>query len=267
VLATGRFGKHRSDQPDTHYDMFRAPLEKRFFEPTDRWQPYVYGSGALLRVSSGATKPLEAEGVDDFSTSKLFSLATGGGVYVRLSDDLKLAASIALAYSYLQNKYDFNNTYSREVLSPDDGLFFNWNLHVLTYSPTLRALYEYQWGSSLLNITLAYSQLFNDSISSSSSAINIDSASGVMWLRTAVTEPLGVEIFKAPVSLRPFVQWSNISGKAADGLNLVNLFEIGADVVLKFEEKFLFLSQMHWGGSYVTGDSFEGYHIGFGGKF
>ncbi len=88
-----------------------------------------------------------------------------------------------------------------------------------------------------------------------------------MWLRTAVTEPLGVEIFKAPVSLRPFFQWSNISGKAADGLNLVNLFEIGADVVLKFEEKFLFLSQMHWGGSYVTGDSFEGYHIGFGGKF
>jgi hypothetical protein len=42
---------------------------------------------------------------------------------------------------------------------------------------------------------------------------------------------------------------------------------MGADVVLNFEQKFLFFSQMYWGGSYVTGDSFEGYHIGFGGKF
>jgi hypothetical protein len=267
VLATGQFAKQRIDQPDTHYAMFRAPFEKRFADPGDRWQPYMYGSGALLRVSSGATKPPGAEGDDDFSTSKLFSLATGAGVYLRVSDDLRLAASVAVAYSYLQNRYDFNNTFSREVLLPDDGLFYNWNLHVLTYSPTVRALYEHLWGESLLNATLAYSQLFNDSIDSSSPAITIDSASGVMWMRASVAQPLGVEAFSAPVALRPFFQWSNISGKAADGLNLVNLFEMGADVVLNFEEKFLFFSQMYWGGSYVTGDSFEGYHIGFGGKF
>ncbi len=267
VLATGKFTKQRIDQPDTRYAMLRAPFEKRFAEPADRWQPYVYGSGALLRVSSGATKPVGSEGEDDFSTSKLFSLATGGGTYLRVSDDLRLAASVAVAYSYLQNRYDFNNTFSRDVLLPDDGLFYNWNLHVLTYSPTVRALYEHRWGELLLNATLAYSQLFNDSIHSSSQAINIDSASGVMWMRTAVTQPLGIEAFGGPVALRPFFQWSNISGKAADGLNLVNLFEMGADVVLNFEQKFLFFSQMYWGGSYVTGDSFEGYHIGFGGKF
>jgi hypothetical protein len=247
--------------------MFRAPLEKRFSDPGDRWQPYIYGSGALLRVSSGATKPVGAEGEDDFSVSKLFSLATGGGVFLRVSDDLRLAASVAVAYSYLNNRYDFNNTFSREVLSPEDGFFYNWNLHVLTYSPTLRALYESRWGESLLNATLAYSQLFNDSIHSSSPAITIDSASGVMWMRTSVTQPLGIEAFSAPVALRPFFQWSNISGKAADGLDLVNLFEMGADVVLNLEQKFLVFSQMYWGGSYVTGDSFEGYHIGFGGKF
>lgn len=267
VLASGQFAKQRIDQPDTHYSMVRAPFEKRFAAPGDRWQPFIYGSGALLRATSGATKPPGAAGDDDFSTSNLFSLGTGGGVYLRVSDDLKLAASVAVAYSYLQNRYDFNNSFSREVLSPDDGLFYNWNLHVFTYSPTVRAIYERLWGESLLNATLAYSQLFNDSISSSSPAITIDSASGIMWMRTSVTQPLGVEAFSAPVALRPFFQWSNISGKAADGLSLVNLFEIGADVVLNFEEKFLFFSQMYWGGSYVTGDSFEGYHIGFGGKF
>lgn len=267
VLSTGRFGKQRTEQPDTHYDMFRAPFEKRFSDLSDWWQPYIYGSGAILRVASGATKPPSVEGLDDFSTTKLFALATGAGVYVRLSDQLRIAASLAMAYSYLQNRYDFNNAFSREELLPDDGLFFNWNLQVLTYSPTVRVLYESQWGATLVNATLAYSQLFNDSIASSSQAINIDSASGVMLIRTAVTEPLGVELLRSPVSLRPFFQWSNISGKAADGLNLVHLFEVGADLVFKFDPKLFFLSQVHWGGSYVTGDSFEGYHIGFGGKF
>jgi hypothetical protein len=227
----------------------------------------VYGSGSILRVTSGATKPPTEEGTDDFSTTKLFTIFTGTGVYVRLSEQLRVATSLAVAYSYLRNRYDFNNSFSRDELLPDDGLFFNWNLQVLTYSPTVRVLYEYQWGESLVNATLAYSQLFNDSITSSSNAINIDSASGVMLIRTAVTEPLGLEVSKSPVSLRPFFQWSNISGKAADGLNLVHLFEVGADLVFKFDQKMLFLSQIHWGGSYVTGDSFEGYHIGFGGKF
>lgn len=267
IFSTGRFVKRRIDQPDTHYDTARTPFEIRLSEKTDRWQPYVYGSGALLKVSSGASKPPGADGEDDFSTGKLFAVAAGMGSYLRVSDDFKLSLSCALAFSHLTNRYDFNNSYSQSVLEPDNKLYYNWNMNLFTYTPTAKAIYESQWGDSIANVTLAYSQLFNDSIDSSSPAINIDSASGILWSRVSYSEPTGVEMLNADTRIRPYFQWSNISGKAAKGLDLVNLYEMGADVVFDFKEKVLVFSQMYWGGSYVTGDSFEGYHIGFGGKF
>lgn len=267
LFSTGRFAKHRLDQPDTHYDTIRAPFEVRLSEPNSRWQPYLSGSGALLQVSSGATKPAGAEGADDQSGSSLFSCAAGIGTYLRIDEHWKLSAAIQVAYSHLRNSYDFNNSSSRQNLAPEDDLYYNWSLNLFTYAPTVRALYEYQWSETFLQYTLGYSQFFNDSIGSSSSAIDIDSASGLLWNRIAVTEPTGLTVGGAPASIRPFFQWSNISGQAADGLDLVHLYEVGADVVFSFKEKFWLFSQMNWGGSYVTGDSFEGYHLGFGGKF
>jgi hypothetical protein len=267
LFSTGRFAKHRIDQPDTHYDTIRAPFEVRLRESDARWQPYLSGSGALLQVSSGATKPLEATGADDQAGSTLFSFAAGIGTYLRIDEHLKVSAAIQVAYSHLRNSYDFNNSYSRQNFAPEDDLYYNWSLNLFTYAPTLRAVYEYSWSETFLQYTLGYSQFFNDSVGSSSRAIDIDSASGLAWNRLAVTEPTGLTLGGAPASIRPFFQWSNISGQAADGLDLVHLYEVGADVVLSFKEKFWLFSQMYWGGSYVSGDSFEGYHVGFGGKF
>jgi hypothetical protein len=248
IFSTGRFAKHRIDQPDTHYDTLRMPFEVALAEKGGRWQPFVYGSGALLKVTSGLTKPPEAIGEDDFSTTRLFALAGGLG-------------------SHMRNNYDFNNSYSQAVLEPDSNLYYNWNMNLFTYAPTGRAIYESKWGEGTAYAMLAYSQLFNNSVSSSSPAIDIDSATGILWSRFSYQQPTGTEVLNTALGVRPFFQWSNISGKAASGLDLVNLYEIGADLVFDFKEKFLLFSQMNWGGSYVTGDSFEGYHLGFGGKF
>ena len=267
IFSTGRFAKHRIDQPDTHYDTVRTPFEVALAEKTDRWQPFVYGSGALLSVTSGFTMPPGAVGEDDFSTTRLFALAGGLGSYLKVSDDFKLAVSCAVTFSHMRNNYDFNNSYSQQVLEPDSNLFYNWSMNLFTYAPTGRAIYEAKWGEGTAYAMVAYSQLFNNSVSSSSPAIDINSSTGILWSRFSYSEPTGTQLLDADLGVRPFFQWSNISGKAASGLDLVNLYEMGADLVFDFKEKFLLFSQMNWGGSYVTGDSFEGYHLGFGGKF
>ena len=267
IFSTGRFAKHRIDQPDTHYDTVRTPFEVALADKTDRWQPFVYGSGALLHVTSGLTMPPGAVGEDDFSTTQLFALASGLGSYLKVSDDFKLAVSCAVTFSHMRNNYDFNNSYSQAVLEPDSNLYYNWNMNLFTYAPTGRAIYEAKWGEGTAYAMVAYSQLFNNSVSSSSPAINIDSSTGILWSRFSYSQPTGREVLNSALGVRPFFQWSNISGKAASGLDLVNLYEMGADLVFDFKEKFLLFSQMNWGGSYVTGDSFEGYHLGFGGKF
>ena len=266
TFSTGRFAKHRIGQPDTSYNTIRTPFETLLTDGAGSVQPFVQGSIGLLKVVGGVA-PVNGVGENDLSTSDLISVATGLGAYVTLSEDFKLAASISLAYSHLRNNYDFKNEYSQKFFKPEDDLLYNWSLDLLTYTPTIRALYQSKFGESIVQYTLGYSHIFNDSIASSSSAITINSATGLLWNRFAYTQPLGIEAISAPLSLRPFFQWSNISGKASKGLDLVNLFEVGADLVMDFKEKFIWFSQISWGGSYVTGDSFEGYHIGLGGKF
>lgn len=268
IFATGQFAKFRPGEPDTRYTTMRTPFEVKLGDSAGSWQPYAYGSGALLHVSSGTAMPPGAEGQDDFSSTKLFALATGVGTYYQVSDEFKLAAAASLAFSHLTNHYDFNNSYSQQVLQPDSALYYNWDMNLFTYTPTVRAIYETRSErGTIFNYTLGYTQLFNDSIASSSPAIDIDSSTGLLWNRIAYTEPTGLELYEVPSAVRPFFQWSNISGEAARGLDLVNLYEVGADVVFSFKEKLLVLSQMHWGASYVTGDNFEGYHLGLGGKF
>lgn len=267
IFSTGRFTKHRIDEPDTSYETLRMPFEVALAGKSDRWQPYVYGSGALLRVVSGLTMPAGAVGDDDFSTTRLFAIAGGLGSYLRVSDDFKLSMSCAVTFSHLRNNYDFNNSYSERVLEPDSNLYYNWNMNLFTYAPTVRAIYEAKWGEGTVYAMAAYSQLFNNSVSSSSPAIDIDSSSGILWSRLSYNQPTNTQILDAALGVRPFFQWSNISGKAANGLDLVNLYEMGTDFVFDFKEKVLMFSQMYWGGSYVTGDSFDGYHLGFGGKF
>ena len=267
ILSTGEFAKRSSGQPDTRYKTIRTPFEVALSDKKGRWVPYVYGSGALLKVTSGAAMPPGAEGEDDFSTLDLFALASGVGTYLKVSDDFKLSTSFSLTYSHLSNHYDFNNTYSQAVLEPQSNLYYNFSLDLFTYAPTARAIYEHSWGERIANYTLGYSQLFNNSFSSSSPDVDINSSTGFLWNRVSYTEPVGWEVLNTKTGLRPFFQWSNISGKAAQGLSLSNLFEVGADVVFNFTEKFCYLSQLYWGASYVTGDSFEGYHLGLGGKF
>jgi hypothetical protein len=67
--------------------------------------------------------------------------------------------------------------------------------------------------------------------------------------------------------VRPMFQWNNVSGSAVAGIGLRDLYEVGADVVAKILEADTWISTMTVGASYLTGDSFEGYHLGLGVTF
>ena len=79
--------------------------------------------------------------------------------------------------------------------------------------------------------------------------------------------PTGVQISESSLFVRPMFQWNNVSGNAVAGLGLRDLYEVGADVVGKILEGDYFISTVTIGASYMTGDSFEGYHLGAGVTF
>ncbi len=266
LIANGRYVQRRQGEPDSKYEMFRLPIEIPMAERDSVVRPFVVSSGALLKVTSG-TSTIDGSGESDFSVSRLFSLTGGGGAYVRLHERFFIVPSVSLTYTHLRNEYDYNNAYSQSVLQTLGGDFFNWNVDLFTYSPTLRFVYEGPIGTGTLKWVAGFSHLLNDSIHATSEKIKVDSATGFLWNRLEYKEPIGVKMGAGELALRPFFQWSNISGKAAAGLGLVNLFEVGADLMSLFKDSRSFFSDIYLGASYVSGDSFEGYHVGMGGHF
>ncbi len=264
LISNGRFVQRNRGQPDTKYETFRLPAEAVFGEKTDVVRPFVRGSFGLLRVTSGVA-PLDGIGDNDLSVSRLFALTSGGGVYVRLAEGLSIAPAFLITYTHLRNSYDFNNSFSQQVLEGEYGEFYNWNLDLLTYIPALRMVYERELATGRLRYTVSVSQLLNDSIHSTSRATTIDSASGLVANRVEFRQDLGLSVGEASLAVQPFFQWSNISGKAASGLNFVNLFEVGADLISILKEPLWIFSEVYIGASYVSADNFEGYHVGIGG--
>jgi hypothetical protein len=266
LISNGRFVQRNRGQPDTKYETFRLPAEAVFGEKTDVVRPFVRGSFGLLRVTSGVA-PLDGVGDNDFSVSRLFALTSGGGVYIRLAEGLSIAPAFLVTYTHLRNSYNFNNPFSQRVLEGEYGEFYNWNLDLLTYIPALRMVYEHELATGKFRYIVSVSQLLNDSIHSTSRATKIDSASGLVANRVEFRQDLGLSVGNAALAVQPFFQWSNISGKAASGLNFVNLFEVGADLISLLREPLWLFSEVYIGASYVSADNFEGYHIGIGGHF
>lgn len=264
LISNGRFLQRRRQQPDTKYETFRVPLEKSFGERDDAVRPFVRGSAGVLKVTGGSA-PLDGIGDSDFSVSRLASFTTGFGAYFRLFDGLSVAPAALLSYTHIRNEYDFNNPYSQSVLERDFGEFYNWSLDLFTYIPQLRMVYERELTTGRFRYTVMVSQLFNDSFHSSSASVKINSASGLVSNRIEFLRDLGLSVGEARLGVQPFFQWGNISGVAAKGLNFVNMYEVGADLVSKLKEPFLMFSDVFIGASYVSADNFEGYHIGLGG--
>jgi hypothetical protein len=266
LISNGRFLQRRNDQPDTQYDSFRLPVEMQLSDKTDVIRPFVRTGFGLLKVTGGSAS-IDDSGESDFSVTKVLCLSSGLGAYIDLAEGLSIAPAVNISYSHLGNDYDFNNRFSQEVLRSQYSQFYNWGLDVVTYTPQLRIVYETQISTGSMRYIVSASQLFNDSFHGGSSEVKIHSYSGLVSNRVEYQHDLGVSTKSAALALQPFFQWGNISGKAAKGLNFVNMFEVGADLVFKLKEKLGPLSAMYVGSSYVTADSFEGYHIGLGGKF
>lgn len=266
AIATGRFTQRQNSQPDKDYTTIRLPGQYAFGDITDTVRPLIIGNGALLRSTAGLNPP-DGIGESDFTVTSLFSLSAGGGVRVRLSDSVTFAPTATLTYSHIKNRYDFNNPYSQSYLEQYASELFNWTMDVFTYTPALRLYYQEDIGFGVFNYQIAYSYLFNDTISDDSSLIDVNSSTGLTSNRFDILIPTGIEVAASSLFVRPMFQWNNISGNAVAGLGLRDLYEVGADLVGKVLESDSWVSTVTVGASYVTGDSFEGYHLGLGATF
>jgi hypothetical protein len=266
-VSTGSFTQRQDGEPDKSYRTVRLPVEALLGSVDD--EPvtgFVNGNLAYLRSTSGLA-PIDGAGANDFAVTDLYAASAGVGMYVKLSKSLLVAPAVSLTYSRIDNSYDFNNLYSQSYLTQVGQQLFNWGMDLLTYAPEVKLFYQAEVGSTKLEYQLGYVYLFNDSIRTESPVIDINSSTGLLINRVAVNVPTGAAVLEAPLAIRPFFQWSNISGHAVAGLGLRDIFEVGADLIVDVVQCGVWISHVTLGGSYVSGKDFEGYHIGIGVDF
>ena len=266
AIATGRYVQRQSSQPDKDYTTIRLPGRYAFGDVKDPVRPLIVGNGALLRTTAGYNSP-DGIGESDFTVTSLFALSAGGGALVKLSDSVTFSPVVSLTYSHIKNRYDFNNPYSQGYLEQYESELFNWKMDVFTYTPSLKLYYQKDLGYGVFNYQIAYSYLLNDTISDDSPLIDVNSSTGLTSNRFDILIPTELTVDAASLFVRPMFQWNNISGNAVAGLGLRDLYEVGADLVAKVLETDTWVSTVTVGASYVTGDSFEGYHLGVGATF
>ena len=254
-----------SDSPgvsDVDIDLIKIPVTHTFGEDQDVLRPQVRGVlGNLTSTRSVATGGPGS--IDDFSRLEVLTAGVSGGVVYRIWDELRITPLFGIAYSHVKRRYDFNNSFSQTNLLPFDQDAFNTSVDVMTYSPTVELDYTFKKGATTLIPKVRYSHLFNDSVSSKSSVIDVNSDSGMLQSFFDVNTPLGYKLLGQDLGLHPYIVRTDLFGSAKDARGPNYFHELGADLTFTDSNRKT-LKGFSIGGSYLFGEDFTGYRIGVG---
>lgn len=254
-----------SDTPgadDTEIDLTKLPVSYTFGDENDAVRPHV--RGILASLKSTRSVPTGGPGsVDDFSRLEVLTAGVAGGIVYQACDDLRITPLFEVAYSNIERKYDYNNAYSQANLSPFDRDAFNTSVEVMTYSPSIEADYTIRHNETKIIPKLRYAHLFNESISSKSSVVDVSSDSGLLQSFLDIETPLGTTLFGQQLGLHPFIVRTDVFGTAKDARGPNYFHEVGADLTFTEDQREL-LKGFSLGASYIFGDDLTGYRIGLG---
>jgi hypothetical protein len=254
-----------SDAPgvgDTDIDLIKVPLTHTFGNEEDVIRPQVRGVlGSLESKRSIATGGPGT--IDDFSRLEVLTAGLSGGFVYRAWKELRITPLIGAAYSHIKRRYDYNNSFSQTNLLPFDREAFNTSVDVMTYSPSVEVDYTFRSGETTLIPKMRYAHLFNDSVSSKSSVIDVSSDSGMLQSFIDIETPLGYSLYGQALGLHPFIVRTDVFGSAKEARGPNYFHEVGADLTFKDSTRKLF-EGFSLGASYIFGDDFSGYRIGVG---
>lgn len=247
---------------DANIDLLKLPITYTFGDEDRALRPQIRGVlGSLKSTRSIANG--DPGSAADFSRLEVLTVGLAGGVVYRPWKEFSITPLVGAAYSSVERKYDFNNSFSQTNLMPFDKEAFNTSVDVMTYSPTLEMDYTFKEGAATIIPKVRYSHLFNDSTSSESSAIDINSDSGMLQSFVDVNAPLGRSVFGQALGLHPFIVRTDLFGTAKEAQGPNYFHEIGADLTFTDSNRKM-LQGFSLGGSYIFGGDFTGYRIGLG---
>jgi len=262
AVGGGSYTFKESGEPDGNMDVIRLWNDYYFGERgSEGFVPYVrFGVGHLTlreRLS-----PVEGEGLNDFWRIKTTSLITGFGTDINLGSGFYLTPGFDLIYSHSTSRFDYNNEFSQEYLQPFDRDIFSWNVDTLSYNPQVAARYEAEVGRSLLVPSVSYTQVFVDSLRSSSELLDVNTSSGVLNTRLRAQIPSSFSLAGGELFYTPKVSRTDLYRDARDGLGFGYYHELGFGLLAKDQDVIPLFRDIGFMAGYSFASGFRGWRVG-----
>lgn len=266
TLSSGLFKFRSSGEGNSEFRVTRLPYSHSFEPLANGMIPEISAVYGYSKLTQSPQMHAGAEGIDDFSRVSTHSIGVGGGLKMpALVDGFSVTPRLFFAWSHLKRRYDFNNTYSQATFKPYDDDFFNTYVDVLVYTPSVELNYEWKMCTdATFSAHTRYSELFNDSVSTKSSVIDISSATGLLQSEIEAMLPTHSSVYGRDIKVHPFLGRSDIYGDARAGLGFSYFHEVGVDLVFSKPNDNSIFKDISLGASYSFGDDFDGWRLGIG---
>ncbi len=262
-VSSGHFSFDLPNEEDFEFDVFRIPYQYTFGEQNDSIRPFLAASIGNMRFTE--SYPDEEGGeTEDFSKVSTWTFGLGGGIEWKALEKLTIIPKMSFDYSHFKRRFDFNNQFSQEYLTPYDRDVFNTSVDIMTYSPSIKMVYDESFDCFDLKLWTKYAHLFNHGFHSKSSFLDVDAETGILQNSVEGTAPLSITAFNLPLSLRTFLVRTDIYHSARRALELGYFYEVGTELLFDTKETGTSIKELAIGVSYTVGEDFSGYSMTFG---
>ncbi len=205
----------------------------------------------------------------DESRFKAVTLSLGGGVKLELMKKyLWLTPEIDLIYGRTWNEHDYNSELSKNFFKPLlEGIGYNWQVDTLSFAPSLHLLFEYPIRMVTLGFDTKFTYLNLRTIKEDYPEHEVKSNSTLWKNRLRLEFPLGVSVFKMPLSLRGDFSRVELGGDVAQPLKETHFYEVGTELAFDTSRNLKWLSSLSIGAAYTFSQRITGWSFRLGYKF
>lgn len=228
------------------------------------WQPQVQGSMGYLTSHQNFNNPAQTNLVGTESKIHDFSIQFGGGAAFWLSDSFSVAPTIMGMYGHTENTFYPNGNVNAQNLqqSAKNAGLVDWTADTWTIRPSLEFQYIYVWRRTIITLSTTPTYFHTESFSTSNPNVSVNGDSETWENKIDVDVPTGKKLFGHEIRTGGYFSRTDFYGDMKNGLPTDYLYEAHGRIVLDYLNQLWKVQWIGIGGSYLWGNSFDGWSVG-----
>lgn len=225
------------------------------------WQPILGGTvGYISGKNEFKLTPLLAGNTETF-----YTIALGGeaGVKISLTDEISIAPTIGLLYSYAGSSFSPRTAQASELKQQYAKQLFDWDAQTISFSPALEATYEKVYAKDMkLTLSSRYAWFNTWEIASSSRYLDGEGSSSSWENRIDLDLRLPMKLLGFPLHTGGYVSLDMVGGNFREVIQTNAIYTFNGRLVLGDLGGLWNLDWLGLGLSYIKASTFYGYSVG-----